>query len=459
VSTRRASPLLLVPAALAALAVVAFAASAARGGGDVHAFSRAALVLVAVPALAIAATARPAWLLGIALALAMFNSHWGTLHAGAPVDRVFVGFAIVVTLARTWHERGGLRTRPMDWLLMLVALYAVVSTIVAGSLDDSQARFALADRFGLVPFLLFYAAGYAFREERDRNILLGVMVAMGAYLGLVALFETIPVRSLVIPHYINNKNLGIHFGRARGPFLEATANGLVLYACAVASAVGLATWRNRRARWIALAVCVLCALGVLFTLTRGAWLAAGIGTVVALLYAPRTRRWALPVFGVGALIVVVAFAVSPSLHRRANDRADDKKPLWDRENSNAAALRMINTRPVLGYGWGRFSEASPDFYRESQTYPLSIVKDVHNVYLANAVELGLLGAGLWLFALLAALAGGIFRRGPPSLQPWRVGLLAIALSYLAAGFITPLGFALPTYLLWTWAGVTWSDRR
>jgi putative inorganic carbon (hco3(-)) transporter len=133
--------------------------------------------------------------------------------------------------------------------------------------------------------------------------------------------------------------------------------------------------------------------------------------------------------------------------------------LWDRKNSNAAALRMIDAKPLFGFGWGRFASDSPDYYRQAFDYPLTGVRNVHNVYLANAVELGLLGGGLWLLACLVAIGGAIMRRGPPPLRDWRIGLIAVAVSYAVVGMTTPLGYPFSALLMWTWAGLVWGERR
>jgi O-antigen ligase len=114
---------------------------------------------------------------------------------------------------------------------------------------------------------------------------------------------------------------------------------------------------------------------------------------------------------------------------------------------------MLSERPLLGYGYGRFPADSGKFYRQSLDYPLSFVPSLHNVYLANAVELGLIGAVLWLFAVGVAIIGSITRRGPPALRPWKIGLMAWAACYAVSALSTPLSFAAPTLLLWTWAGV------
>ena len=68
----------------------------------------------------------------------------------------------------------------------------------------------MLDRLSLVGFVLFFVAPKAFREESDRHILLGTLVALGAYLGLTALFETVGPDALVVPDYISDPSVGTH---------------------------------------------------------------------------------------------------------------------------------------------------------------------------------------------------------------------------------------------------------
>jgi putative inorganic carbon (HCO3(-)) transporter len=456
VTERRALPLVVLPLAALALGAAALAGAATSQGTDADAFERGASVMAALALAALALAARPAWPLSLGLAAAVFSGHWSDLGSPVAFDRVLLLSGIVSAVVREWRAGGAaLRTRPIHWLLALVAAYAVISAAVAGTLSESGSRFVLLDRFSLVGFALFFVAPMAFREARDRRILLGVLVALGAYLGLTALIETTGPRGLLLPRYIDDPTVGIHFDRARGPFAEAVGNGLVLYACGVASIIAALKWRTPSLRWLAGAVAALCVLGTLLTLTRAVWLGVIAGTIVALLYARETRRFAVPAVVLGVAGVLLAFAAIPDLQARADKRQNDQRPLWDRKNSDRAALRMIDARPVLGFGWGRFRAESADYYRQSPDYPLTRVRDVHNVYLANAVELGLLGAGMWIAALLVAIGTALTRRGPPDLRPWRVGLVAVAVSYAVAAATTPLSFTLPTLLLWTWAGLCW----
>jgi O-antigen ligase len=443
----------LVPAsALAAAAVVALGAAASAD--HIKGFETGAAVVTAACVVLVAALARPAWTLSIGLALGVFNSHWPDIGLSFSMDRVIIGVGIASTLVRAVRARGwsALRTTPVHWLIAVTALYAATSAILAGTLDDSVARYALIDRFGLLPFLVFFIAPLAFPEPRDRQVLLGVLVGLGAYLGITALLETTGPDSLVVPGYITDPNVGIHFDRARGPFTEAVANGMAMFGCGVAAVIAVTQWRGRW-RLVAGGVAVLCVLGELFTLTRAVWLSAGIAAVAALLATPQTRRVIVPASIVGLLLVVGAFAAIPGLQGKADERSNDQQPIWDRKNSDAAALRMIDARPLLGFGWGRFALDSDSYYRQSPDYPLTGVREAHNVYLSDAVELGLIGALVWFTALLLGVGGAIFKRGPPDLIPWKLGLVAVLVEWLVVATTTPLAFAMPIMLMWMWAGM------
>ena len=452
-----------IPFGVALAAALAMAAALAAGtqidtGNPAASFERAMGVGAALAVIALALAARPAWPLSIGLALTVFSGHWERMGSPVAFDRVLIIAAIASVLVRARIDGETLRTRPIDWALAAFTVYAVVSAILAGTIDDHEARFALLDRLSLVGFALFFVAPRVFRTEHDRNILLGVLVALGGYLGVTALLETVGPDALIVPSYITDPSIGRHLDRARGPFTEAGANGLMLFFCGVAATVAVMTWRDVRARRIAALVVGLCALGVLLTLTRAAWLGCVGGTFAMLLAARETRRYIPHVAVAGAVGALLAFALIPGLEASADRRANDQYPLWDRKNSNAAAMRMLAEKPVLGFGWGRWRTDSWEYYRQSPDYPLTFVDNVHNVYLANAVELGLLGLLLWLAVVGMVAGGAILRRGPPAVRPWKLGLVGLVAAYAVIATTTPAHFAAPTLLLWAWAGLAWGER-
>ena len=91
------------------------------------------------------------------------------------------------------------------------------------------------------------------------------------YLGLTAFFEIVGPHQLVFPHFILNTGWGTE--RAQGPFIEPSVNGLALYMCAVSSVMALGDLEGQKPIGAGTTL-FLCVLGLLFTLTRSAWVAA-----------------------------------------------------------------------------------------------------------------------------------------------------------------------------------------
>jgi hypothetical protein len=298
----------------------------------------AAIAIMLVPVVvAIAVLVEPSIALTAGLGLSMFSGNWGHVGAAVALDRVMLlaaGAGIV--LRAIGDPRYRPRLRPVHWVLLAAALYAVASAMLVGTLDDRDAVFTLLDRYGLISFVLFLLAPVAFATDRQRSHLLVGLVVVGAYLGLTAFLEEVGLDQLVVPQYITDPAVGIHADRARGPFVEAAANGLALFACAIAATMAAARWRGR-ARQLAVGVAVLCLAGIIFTVTRQAWLGAAVGSLLGLAAAPRLRAYAVPLIAGAVLLVFGAFAVIPGLQERAGSRASDQAPVWDRLNSDRAS--------------------------------------------------------------------------------------------------------------------------
>lgn len=403
----------------------------------------------------------PAWLLTAALFASAFNGNWGAIGfpAGIAPDRLLMLAAIGGMLVGSLGARELQRPRfqPLHALLLLTLAWAIGSAVAAGTMGDSAATFVLFDRFA-VPFAVVALAPIAFHEPRHRAGLLIALVGFGAYLGLTAIFEGVGLHALVFPGYISDPSYGYHAGRARGPFVEATANGIGLYVSAVAAAVALATWEGRRRKTIAAAVMLVCALGLLFTLTRSVWLATVVATALTLLIVPSLRRFLLPAAVGLCAMVLLALAVVPGLADSVDDRRESNRPVWERENVNAAAVNMVSERPLLGFGLGTFNEENRDYFRLLDDVPQIAVREIgiHNVFLSLAVELGLIGAGLFVACLLCAVGGALFSRGPPEMSAWRAGLLAVTIFWVVVANFAPTGQVFPSLVVWFWAGIVLS---
>lgn len=423
------------------------------------------VVVTALPATAyVAWCAHPAALISAGIALSIFSGNWANLGLPELVapDRLFIFAAVVgvVLRAPAMRERPRIRLEPIHWLLIATVAYVLCSAYVAGTFDKPS-LLRLADRVGAVPYLLFALAPAVFALRRHRSLLLGCLVGVGLYLSVTAVFEVAGLTALVFPRYISNPTLGIHFGRARGPFLEAVGNGTAIYIGLVAAVIAARTWTVRWQRGIAIATAALCVVALVLTLTRSIWIGATVATIVTMLADRGLRRWLLPVAVCAALVVGTTIAVVPGLSSKVQARESQQGPIYDRLNLNRAALTMLEARPLFGFGWNRFIAVGTDYFRQGD-YPLTagVGVGVHNAYLSHLAELGLVGTSLWLFSMVFAIWVALRRRGPPELELWRLGLIAITtLNLVVFAFVYPYLFGV--VVLWTWTGVVygWPDVK
>jgi putative inorganic carbon (hco3(-)) transporter len=411
----------------------------------------------------------PAYTLSAAIFLTPMAGNWQQFGVPGPLspDRLLFAGAIAAVLLRAppVADRPRLRITGTHWLLALAGAYALVSALVAGTFFQRDGFIKIVDAFGILPFLTFLVAPVVYREPHQRRVLLGALVALGAYLGFTVLFQMLKLDALVFPKYILDPDYGMHPGRGRGPFVDPVACGLALYTCAVACAIAIATWRSPLARAVAVAVGLLCIVGAFLSLERSVWIGAVLGTTVAMLTSRRLRAYLAPMAVAMALAVATSLAVIPGLSQLVSERVNDPSALWDRKNLDRAGINMLAAKPLFGFGWSRFVTYSGDYFEQAADYPLTAAGvnpnddrfGLHNTPLTYGVELGLIGLTPWLLGLALGVGGALASRGPPDLLAWRVGLLAVALAFLAVVNAVPPS-AWPTRSLWLLAGAVYGGR-
>jgi O-antigen ligase len=289
------------------------------------------------------------------------------------------------------------------------------------------------------------------------------LAVFAAYLCLTAIAETHQAWALVFPNYVGSPEVREFLGRGRGPFLNPAANGIVQV---VGLCAALMAWPrlNRPGKLLLLATLPLYAWGIYSTLTRSVWMGAGLALLIVMaLVTPRS--WRLAVLGT-AMLASVAIVAASWEHVGAFKRDKDVSVEDVAESAKlrpilaAVAWRMFLDRPLLGCGYGQYSqESAPYFADRTIDLPLEKARPYvqHNVLLALLTETGLLGMGLFV-ALLASwtrTAWRLWRTQSAPLWARQMGLLFLTFlcAYLTNGMFHDVSiFSTVNMLLFFLAG-------
>lgn len=361
-----------------------------------------------------------------------------------------LGRAVVLRLPVLVFERA-------SWPMLALTLLALAS--VAGRPFDHETWSLLASKF-IVPFTLFHLAGMVFTDERSFHQFEIFALIVLAYLSFTAIAFLLGARLLIFPRFILDESLGFHADRARGPLLQAVANGVSL------NILGILAWHAyRRGSSRGLKTIILLAslpIAVLATMTRAVWLTFA-GAVLALTMGSNNkylRRHACVTLIVATMLGAVVILTSHELAGSLNDRFEEQGPVDFRKAVYAGGWEMFFVHPVMGWGFHQMPGELPRYvsgYEEKVLYP-------HNTYLELLVEEGIVGLAfyLWLMwelwrlrkAKIPAGAGdGFLNRDFHRMWPI---VLAV---YCVNAALVVMSYQFVNGLLFTMAGMLAAQRR
>jgi O-antigen ligase len=361
-------------------------------------------------------------------------------------DRIAFGVLVFFVALRTM----ALRDKIPFWAglsLPMLGLIALAVFRVLREPFDAQIWSIIASKY-IVPFALFHIAVLVFRGASQRKHLEIFVILALAYLVFIAIAFLLDARSLIYPRFILDESLGFHPDRARGPFLQAVANGVSL------NILGILLLALSQKRKIVVSVLwLLLPLAVLATMTRAVWIAFAVSTVVLGFRLVQRRVLALcTLLAIVGLLAGVSISLSNhSLKAALWDRTGERGPVDARLAVYDAGWAMFEERPFTGWAaGGMYAELA----RRMEGYQLRTFY-VHNTYLALLVEFGVPGLALYVILFF-----NLFRlcwRGPPgesgavaSLRKvWPI-LLSV---YLFNAFFVDMAYQFVIGLLFTVAGM------
>jgi len=392
------------------------------------------------------------WLMLAGLVATMFSGHMAELGVPVPVDRLLIAAAALLLLLDPARER--LRWRSFYLVAGLTVIWTALSWVSNGSVTDVTKLFALTDRV-LIPLLMFPLGALIFTTARRRELGLRTLSLLGIYLGITGFFEYLRIYAFVFPSYIANYADPNGDAVAAGPWTSKEPFGMVSALALFASILLARTTTSTLWRWISHLGAIGGLVGSVLCMTRTVWLAVpATGLIVALLQ-PKLRR-KLPLLILAGVALGAAFLFAfPEFRDALLTRLLTERSVYDRQNTNAAALRIIAALPLFGIGWGEFINQNLLWVRQADTYPVTNVTiEVHNVFLSRAAETGVLGAVLWVLCFATGpLLGLLAQPRTREAMQWKLLGLGAFLVWIIPSLSSPNPYPTPNLLIWLIWGV------
>jgi len=373
------------------------------------------------------------------------------------IDRIAFGLLLISVAGQAVLTRQRFLVIERATLPMIgLTLMAVAS--VASQPFDNRTWCLVAAKF-IVPFSLFHLAAVAFREERWRRHFETFALIVLAYLCFTSIAFLVGAKSLIFPRFILDESLGYHADRARGPLLQAVANGVSLNLLGLLALHSVLRGSIRGVK----ATVLLAALpiAVLATMTRAVWLsfAVSVGFLILRSRNKKLRRICVAIAIIAAMGSLIALSFQDQRHALA-DRFGESGPLDYREAVYAGGWQMFLEKPLTGWGVNQMpAELARHVsgYREKELYP-------HNTYLELLVEHGIFGLVLYVWLMweifqlrLGAVprdeATGLLDRQFHAMWPVLLGV------YWVNAAMVVMNYQFVNGLLFTMAGMLAAQRR
>ena len=362
------------------------------------------------------------------------------------LDRIALGILVFFVLLRTLALRQRLDIRrwlifPMAGLITLAGFSAFNHSYEATTWSVMAAKF-------VVPFAMFWVAAMSFRSEHSLLLLERFCLLVLVYLIFTAIASFAGIRELVFPRYILDESLGIHADRARGPFLQAVANGVALNLLGL---LALDWCLRKRSRATLTGVLVLLSLAIIATKTRGVWLSFAVSVLWLLLRNKKMRlRCVVGIVAVASVAGLFFWSDLREERGRLEDRLQDRGTVEFRMAAYQAGWEMFLARPLTGWGTAELQATVADRIHGFRGQSFA----VHNTYLEILLEHGICGIGLYAWLIVSLFRLG--RKRPmdtPSMASIRRLWPLLLGVYLGNAMFVVMNYPFVNGLLFSFAGI------
>ncbi|HRU39420.1 MAG TPA: O-antigen ligase family protein [Candidatus Goldiibacteriota bacterium] len=297
---------------------------------------------------------------------------------------------------------------------------------------------------------LFFACANS-QNEKMRGIISTAFIIGAAFVGAYASINTIYHRYYLAEINFRASSFSGNHMHAGGMLMMAA----VFTATMIASRVKFGMWRNRGTILLAAAF-ILISCGLLFTYTRGSWLGAACGLVIAALLTDKRILAA----GVVAALLLVFLMRDTSFIKRAESgiKVKEKSSAGERLYMWQSGIQMIRDRPLIGIGTGNLEKIYPKYRKEGAMEQNA--GHLHNNIIQVGVINGIPGilAFLWVFiSIWAAFARALAAKPEQGKATLILASLSVSAAFFVNGFFEyNLFSSQPAMMFWFLMGFGFS---
>ena len=381
------------------------------------------------------------------------------------VAKFFVGLLIIAILIR-WAILG---ERPMGWqvpaiVLVLYGLIGFLSLMYARSSESVINTLSNYVKDALITLVIVVLLKSA---PTFRQVIWTLLVA-GIFLGSLSVFQ-----------YLTGT-----FDNSYGGFARAELRGIAgddrgyrltgpigdpnFFAQIMIVLIPIALERMTHERKLILKILAglagaLSVLTVIFTFSRGGFLAAAVALLIFLLIYPPRPQYLIIMIALGIAVfsfvpatyfdrILTLQGLLPDQSGRIDIRTDNS--IQGRASQNLTAWSIFKQHPIVGIGLDNFEVRYPEFSKEIGLAPSASNKSLHNLYFEVATESGILGLSVFLLLIGLSIRYLLNARSEflaiPGFQEYShlaTGLLIGFAGYLVAALFIHAAFPRYFYLL------------
>ncbi|MDP2923094.1 MAG: O-antigen ligase family protein [Candidatus Omnitrophota bacterium] len=323
------------------------------------------------------------------------TSVWLNFGGGINLTNIFIFLLIIIWIIRGFNNRSLVIKNELNFPIVLFILLITLS-IFTGYVKLGISFFG--DEFRVFKslistFLLFFIVANNISKKRDMVRIVGVISFMIVFVSLLSIKE---FRGADIYHYDEGSRIEL-FGMQPNMLGAFFAQYIPIFAAL------FLMLKKLRARIFYLFLFSICAPGLMFTYSRGAYLGLmGALVMMAILGGAKSFRRS-------TLLIVFAFCAISLLFGRGHlipvsvkerfdmikDPGEDKSVAL-RKEAWALAKEYIRQSPLIGQGYGASDQL---LYLESIKGQL----DTHNMYLDIAMESGIPAVLVFMWMIIKAI--------------------------------------------------------